>query len=264
MSQPSEAAPNPEAPSWQPISAADRRVVGVLVEKAKTTPEAYPLSINALRAGCNQKSNRAPSMEMEIEDVEEALDRLRALGAIVEVQSGGRVARFRHRMYEWLGVEKVELAVMAELLLRGAQTEGELRGRAGRMEPIADLAALRPILNGLKEKGLVIPLTPEGRGHTITHALYEPRELEKLQAQYGGSADSARPVAGRASASAAASAGTSSDTADSAGSDSAGAAASPTSNVQQLVDSLRRDVTELRDQLAELRRDVASLRARDA
>ena len=91
--------------------------------------------------------------------------------------------RFRHYLYEWLGVDKVELAVMAELLLRGAQTEGELRGRAARMEPIADVSALRPVLVALKQKRLVIALTPEGRGHMVTHVLYEPRELEKVRAE---------------------------------------------------------------------------------
>ena len=109
------------------------------------------------------------------------------------IQGYGRVLKYRHYMYEWLGVDKVELAVMAELLLRGAQSEGELRGRASRMEPIADLTALRPVLASLKLKRLVIPLTPEGRGHIITHALYPPRELEHLRAQYasGGAAATA-------------------------------------------------------------------------
>ena len=162
---------------WQPISAIDRRVVGVLVEKAKTTPDGYPMSLAALRSGCNQKNNRYPLMELELEDLEESLARLRVLGAVAEVQGGGRVSRYRHYMYEWLGVEKLELAVMTELLLRGAQTEGELRGRAARMDPIDDLGALRPVLASLKEKGLVLSLTPEGRGHMVTHALYEPREL---------------------------------------------------------------------------------------
>ena len=129
---------------WQPLSATDRRVAGVLVEKAKTTPEAYPLSLNAVVTGCNQKSNRFPQLELESDAVQDSLDRLRALGAVGLVQGTSRVDRFRHLLYEWLGVDKVELAVMAELLLRGAQTEGELRGRAARMEPIADLAALRP------------------------------------------------------------------------------------------------------------------------
>ncbi len=108
-------------PRWQPLPARDRRVLGALVEKAKTTPDAYPLSINALRTACNQKNNRYPLMELEQEDVEESLARLRALGAVTEVQSGGRVDRFRHYLYEWLGVDKVELAVIAELLLRGAK-----------------------------------------------------------------------------------------------------------------------------------------------
>jgi hypothetical protein len=173
---------------WQPVPALERRVLGVLVEKAKTTPDAYPLTVNGLVAGCNQKSNRFPVMDVQPEDVEEALERLRELGAVAEVQGGGRVPKYRHYLYEWLGVDKVELAVMAELLLRGAQTEGELRGRASRMEPIADLPALRPILSGLEAKGLVVSLSPAGRGHALTHALYEPRELERVKADYGATA----------------------------------------------------------------------------
>ena len=171
---------------WRPIPARDRRIIGVLVEKAKTVPDQYPLSLNALVSGCNQKNNRYPLMEVEADVLEEPLDRLKQAGAVVEVQGSSRVARFKHLLYEWLGVDKVELAVMAELLLRGAQTEGELRGRASRMEPIPDLSALRPVLNSLKEKGLVISLTPEGRGHIVTHALYEERELDKLRAEFEG------------------------------------------------------------------------------
>ena len=190
----SDVVPRPEqdhAPRWRPLPAIDRRVLGVLVEKAKTTPDGYPMSLNALRSGCNQKNNRDPVMEVELEDIEESLARLRAAGAVAEVQGGGRVSRYRHYMYEWLGVEKLELAVMTELLLRGAQTEGELRGRAARMDPIPDLEALRPVLASLKDKGLVLSLTPEGRGHVVTHALYEPRELEKVRAQFSGIAATA-------------------------------------------------------------------------
>jgi uncharacterized protein YceH (UPF0502 family) len=171
-------------PQWKPIPALDRRVAGVLVEKAKTTPEQYPLSLNALVNGCNQKNNRDPQMQVVPEDVEEALERLRAAGAVLEVQGSGRVPKFRHMMYEWLGVSKVELGVMAELLLRGAQTEGELRGRAARMDTIPDLAALRPILESLKAKGLIVSLTNEGRGHVLTHALYLPEEMEELRARF--------------------------------------------------------------------------------
>lgn len=173
-------------PRWQPISAIDRRVLGVLVEKAKTTPEAYPMSLNAITTGANQKNNRAPVMQLEPDQVAESLERLRGLGAVGLIEGQGRVAKYRHYLYEWLGVDKVELAVMAELLLRGDQTEGELRGRASRMEPIRDLGALKPILDSLKQRGLIISLTPEGRGHAISHALYRPQELERLQAAYAG------------------------------------------------------------------------------
>lgn len=176
---------------WRPLEALDRRVLGVLVEKAKTTPEAYPLSLNALSTGCNQKNNRYPLMNTEPDDVQESIDRLREMGAVAEVQGGGRVARFRHYLYEWLGVEKAELSVMAELLLRGAQTEGELRGRVARMEPLPDLNALRAILDSLKKKGLVVSLSPAGRGHVVTHALYQQREMEKLEREFAGGMPSA-------------------------------------------------------------------------
>ncbi|MGW8257004.1 MAG: DUF480 domain-containing protein, partial [Thermoguttaceae bacterium] len=162
------------------------QVAGVLVEKAKTTPDVYPMSVNAIRAGCNQKSNRAPLMQLETDDVEESLDRLRQLGAVGIIEGYGRVAKYRHYLYEWLGVDKIELSVMAELLLRGDQTVGELRGRASRMDPIADLAALKTILCALKGKGLIVWLTPEGRGQAVTHALYKPREMETLQQKYSG------------------------------------------------------------------------------
>jgi uncharacterized protein len=194
----SDVVPRPEqgqAPRWRPLPAIDRRVIGVLVEKAKTTPDGYPMSVNALRAGCNQKNNRDPLMQVELEDVEESLARLKTAGAVAEVQGGGRVSRYRHYLYEWLGVEKLELAVMTELLLRGTQTEGELRGRAARMDPIPDLETLRPVLAALKEKGLVLALSPEGRGHVVTHALYEPRELDKVRAEFAGSMASREPSA---------------------------------------------------------------------
>jgi uncharacterized protein YceH (UPF0502 family) len=172
----------------------------VLVEKAKTTPDGYPMTISALVAGSNQKTNRSPLMSMTADEVEETLAELRELGAVTEVQSGGRVARYKHRMYEWLGVDKVELAVMAELMLRGDQTVGELRGRAARMEPIADLGALRPILQSLMQKNLVIALTPEGRGQSVTHNLYKPRELDELKARYAAGAPAPSSAEGEAEA----------------------------------------------------------------
>ncbi len=176
------------APAWKPISSVQRRVLGVLVEKAKTTPDAYPLTLNALRNGCNQKSNRDPQMDVNEDQLEDALEDLRRAGAVLEIQGDGRAAKYRHAIYEWMGVSKVEAAVMTELLLRGAQTVGELRGRAARMEPIPDLAALKPVVDALKARGLVIGLTPEGRGHIVTHALYPENELERVRRDFGSTA----------------------------------------------------------------------------
>jgi uncharacterized protein YceH (UPF0502 family) len=172
------------APRWRPLNSIDRRVLGTLGEKAKTTPDAYPMTLNALVAGCNQKSNRAPVLQLEPDQVEESLDRLREFGAVALVEGSGRVQKYRHYLYDWLGVSKVELSVMIELLLRGEQTVGELRGRVSRMDPVDDLDTLRELLNSLKDKGLVIPLTPEGRGQVYTHALYPQRDLDNQRARY--------------------------------------------------------------------------------
>jgi uncharacterized protein YceH (UPF0502 family) len=118
-----------------------------------------------------------------VEDVEEALHELRNKGAVVLVEAGGRVARWKHTLYEWLKVGKVELAVLAELILRGPQTEGELRGRASRMEPLPDLAALQSVLGALTARDLVIYLSPPGqrRGVVVTHGLYPPAESEQVR-----------------------------------------------------------------------------------
>ncbi|MDA1054746.1 MAG: DUF480 domain-containing protein [Planctomycetota bacterium] len=185
-----------EGPNWRPLDRIQRRVAGVLVEKAKTTPENYPLSLNAITTGSNQKSNRSPQMDLDPSDVELALEELREMGAVVEIQGDGRVAKFKHCLYDWLGVDKVEMAVMAELMLRGEQTVGELRGRAGRMEAIADLNALRPVLNSLIDKKLVISLTPEGRGQVVTHGLYQPSEMPKVNVRAGEifASSSSRPA----------------------------------------------------------------------
>src|SRR6516164_6912573 len=111
-----------EAPTeWPVLTLQERRVLGVLVEKAKTTPDIYPLSLNALVAGCNQKSNRDPVLSLSDIEVEEALASAQAKRLAVKI-TGGRVVRWRHALYEALGVDKCGLAILGELLLRGAQT----------------------------------------------------------------------------------------------------------------------------------------------
>lgn len=172
----------------RPLDAVERRVLGVLVEKAKTTPDQYPLSLNGLVTGCNQKSNRDPAMTLDEEQVMRAVRGLRECGAMAEVFGSGKIPRYRHLAYEWLGVEKEELAIIAELLLRGEQTEGDLRGRASRMDPIPDLESLRNHLDRLAARGLVIWLSPPGRGRMLTHGLLPAEKLEKVRAGLGVSA----------------------------------------------------------------------------
>jgi uncharacterized protein YceH (UPF0502 family) len=125
-------------------------------------------------------------MELEPSDVEPSRHTLRQNGSVTEVQGVGRVPKYRHNMYQWLGVDKVELAVMAELLLRGQQTIGELRGRANRMEAIGDVNQLKPVLERLIDKRLVIQLSPPGRGQIVTHNLYTDREMQKVRESVAG------------------------------------------------------------------------------
>jgi uncharacterized protein len=241
MSTDTAAAEPAAKPRWLPIEALERRVLGVLVEKAKTTPENYPLSLNAIKNACNQKNNRSPLMQVEEDQVEATLESLRKIGAVSEIQGSGRVDKYRHLAYDWLGVEKVELAVMAELLLRGAQTVGELRGRAARMEPIKDMGELRPVLDSLQAKGLVVFLTPEGRGAMVTHTLYQEREMEKVRREAASSA----PIADASPREVVAVA-------------SQPPAAAPATPPTVPSDS---DVAQLREEVASMRRELADARA---
>jgi uncharacterized protein YceH (UPF0502 family) len=129
------------------------RVLGVLIEKALTTPQQYPLSLNALTVGCNQKNCRLPVTDLDEDRVFDAVESLRAKGLVREAMlSGSRVAKFRHVARETLNVETPALVVLAELMLRGPQTAGELRSNASRMHPIESLEALQGVLNSLMQR----------------------------------------------------------------------------------------------------------------
>jgi uncharacterized protein YceH (UPF0502 family) len=171
MSHTTEAIPTtqPSVPIV-PLEPTERRVLGVLIEKQKTskTADAYPMTLNSLTTGCNQKSNRDPITELDDDDVEETLNTLQRNGYVLKIV-GGRTDRYRHLLYDLWRVSKVEMAILAELLLRGPQSEGDLRGRASRMDDIADLDALRELLKSLASRNLVVYLTPEGRGAVLTH-----------------------------------------------------------------------------------------------
>jgi uncharacterized protein YceH (UPF0502 family) len=146
------------------------RVLGVLVEKAMTTPGQYPLSLNGLTVGCNQKNNRFPVVEWDEERVYDAVDGLRAKKLLSEVQlTGSRVPKFKHNAREALGVDTSQLVVLTELMLRGPQSIGDLRGNASRMHPLESMEAAKAVLDSLmspaRPEALVkeIPPPPGGR-----------------------------------------------------------------------------------------------------
>lgn len=135
-------------PDLTPLEA---RLLGCLVEKELATPEYYPLTLNALVAACNQKNNRDPEMHLAPDEVEKGLGVLQYDRKLVATYAGvgSRAVKYVHRLTETLGVDTPELAILCELLLRGPQTPGELRGRASRMHPFASPAEVRTVLLAL-------------------------------------------------------------------------------------------------------------------
>ena len=132
------------------------RILGCLVEKQRTTPDVYPLTLNALRLACNQSTNRDPVVSYDEETIRTALARLSRKGfARLASGAGSRVVKYRHLLDDALGVTPGQLAVIAVLMLRGAQTPGELKGRTDRMYPFAALREVQNVLDELIERGLV-------------------------------------------------------------------------------------------------------------
>lgn len=138
-----------------PLSDVELRVLGVLVEKERTTPEAYPLSTGALHTGCNQRTNRDPVTDLHLREVTEALQRLRDRGLATTVQEvSDRVPKHRHLLARALDVDDRELALVAVLMLRGAQTPGELRTRTERYVAFHDVAAVTAVLERLATRNV--------------------------------------------------------------------------------------------------------------
>ena len=130
------------------LSPLEARVLGVLVEKQHTVPDTYPLSLNALLAGCNQKTARAPVIEASEAEVLVAVDSLKHLNLLFEV-SGNRVARYEHNMGRALGVPSQSVALLATLMLRGPQTAAELRLNSERLHRFADISSVDAFLDEL-------------------------------------------------------------------------------------------------------------------
>jgi uncharacterized protein YceH (UPF0502 family) len=159
------------------------RVLGCLVEKDLATPEYYPLTLNALTNACNQKSNREPVMLLEDTDVVRALDSLRQKQMAHQSAEGVRTAKYCHNLEGVLRLDPEELAVLAELLLRGPQTVGELRNRAERMCPVGDLQAAEELLQNLMERDepllMRLPRQPGRKEQRFAHLLSGTPEIDE-------------------------------------------------------------------------------------
>lgn len=215
----------------------EARVLGVLVEKALTVPDSYPLSLNTLTLGCNQKTARAPVMNASEADVQAAIDALRSLHLVIE-SSGSRVLRYEHNMGRTLALPSQSVALLAVLMLRGPQTTPELRANSERLHRFADASSVDAFLDELAsrstEKGgpLVVKLAraPGAREPRWAHLLCGDAELAALGGRDAGDAG-AGGVAGE-------------DTAD----------------WRAAHDALHREVTELRAAVERLYRELGVAR----
>ena len=227
---------------WPTFSRDERRVLGTLMEKSKTSSDGYPMSLNSLVAGCNQKSNRDPVLELDDDAVNDALTLLRNKALVTKVFSG-RTEKWRHLLYEQWHLDSRDTAILAELLLRGPQTEGEIRSRASRMVEIPDLETLKSYLRPLIERNLVQYLTPEDRrGAVLTHGFHAPEELVRLKTQYANAPASAASGAAIAST------------------NSTPGVPSAPSVSEQRVAALETALAQLRDEVAAMRAELATLR----
>jgi uncharacterized protein YceH (UPF0502 family) len=139
--------------------AVELRILGCLIEKQRTTPDAYPLSLNSLRLACNQSTNRDPVVEYDEPTIRAALERLGRKGwTRLASGPGSRAAKYRHLLDEALQLTPSELAIAAVLMLRGPQTPGELKGRTERLYPLGSLEDVEGVLDRLIERELVVRL----------------------------------------------------------------------------------------------------------
>ena len=173
----------------RPLSLLEARVLGVLVEKAHTVPDSYPLSLNALTLGCNQKTAREPVLVASEGEVQEAVDALRALSLTFE-SSGSRVTRFEHNVGRAMALPSASVALLATLMLRGPQTASELRANSERLHRFADISAVEGFLDELaarsEDKGgalcVKLPRAPGAREQRWAHLLSGPVDLASLPA----------------------------------------------------------------------------------
>ena len=187
--------PLPTAPLLSPV---DARVLATLMEKARTVPDSYPLSLNALLLGCNQKSSRDPLMELDEAQVATALDDLKSAGLVRET-SGGRTTRYEHNFQRGVGVFEQAAVLLGLLMLRGPQTAGELRLNAERWYKFADISSVEGFLEELQERApekggplvVKLPRTSGAREQRWAHLLCGPVDLTQSSAPAAGASPTA-------------------------------------------------------------------------
>jgi uncharacterized protein YceH (UPF0502 family) len=170
-------------PMLSVLSLLESRVLGVLIEKERTVPDSYPLTLNALVSGCNQKTSRDPIISATESEVQAALDSLKSMSLVIE-SSGGRVARYSHNFERVLQVPRQASALLAVLMLRGPQTAGELRINCERLHSFADISAVEGFLHELAERpaaALVRELQrqPGARENRWVHLLSGATEVQE-------------------------------------------------------------------------------------
>lgn len=162
----------------RPLSLLETRVLGVLIEKAHTVPDSYPLSLNALTSGCNQKTARDPVLNASESEVQAAVDALKGLHLVFE-SSGSRVTRYEHNMPRAMALPGAAVALLAVLMLRGPQTSSELRANCERLHRFADVSSVEAFLEELAERSdekggplaVKLPRAPGAREARWTHLL---------------------------------------------------------------------------------------------
>ncbi len=170
-----------------PLSLVETRILGCLIEKEATTPDLYPLTLNSLANACNQKSNRSPVLELDDEAVSTGLESLRHKHlALLVTQFASRVPKYKHSLDKHYPLPAPQVAILAELLLRGPQTAGELRTRCERMCPISDLDTIRQELAQLATRPtpliVELPRQPGKKDVRYAHLLSGAPDLEELSA----------------------------------------------------------------------------------
>lgn len=181
----------------RPLTAVEARVLGTLMEKARTVPDSYPLSLNAVVAGCNQKSSREPVMNVSESQAQEALESLRQLSLVFE-SSGSRVARWEHNFQRAVGVPEQSAVLLGLLMLRGPQTAGELRISSERWYRFADISSVEAFLEELRERSdekggplvVKLPRAPGAREQRWAHLLCGPVDVAAASAEPAAPADS--------------------------------------------------------------------------